>query len=99
MRELVTRDGSNAGWKRDLTVSLDRMGDLRLSEGRKAEAEEYFRESLCIMRELVERDGSNAGWKKDLIISLQRMANLRMLQGQRKRRKNCIKKRETSGMS
>ena len=40
-RELVTRDDSNASWKRDLTVSLNRMGDLRLSEGRKEEAEEY----------------------------------------------------------
>ncbi|MCD8064085.1 tetratricopeptide repeat protein, partial [Akkermansia sp.] len=78
----VERDGSNAGWKRDLTVSLNRMGDLRLSQEKEGEAEEYFRESLGIMRELVERDGSNVGWKKDLVISLKRMANLRVLQEQ-----------------
>ena len=78
----MERDVSNAGWKSDLTASLNRMGDLRLSEGRKEEAEKYFREILGIMRELVERDGSNVGWKKDLVISLKRMANLRVLQEQ-----------------
>ena len=66
--------------ERDLTVSLDRMGDLRMSQGKK-EAEELYREGLGIMRELVDSDRSNAGWKRDLTVSLNRMGDLRM--------KNC----------
>ena len=87
----MARDGSNAGWKRDLTVSLDRMGALRLSQEKEGEAEEYFRESLDISRELVERDGSNTGWKRDLAISLEQMANLRMFQGQEEEAKKLYK--------
>jgi hypothetical protein len=37
-RELVAADPGNAVWQRDVSVSLDNVGDLRLAAGDRARA-------------------------------------------------------------
>ena len=52
MRELVERDGSNAGGKKDLIISLQRMANLRMLQGQEEEAEKLYKEARDIRHEL-----------------------------------------------
>ena len=54
-------DPSNAGWKRDLSVSQERIGDVLSDQGDLAGALAAYRESLEVRRLLAEADPSNAG--------------------------------------
>ena len=60
MRKLAAADPGNAEWQRDLSVSLDRVGDVRLAAGDRAGALAAYEESLAIMRKLAAADPGNA---------------------------------------
>jgi hypothetical protein len=52
-RELVERDGSNVEWQRTLSLSLERMGDVRLALGNAVTAVAAYEESVAIRRRLI----------------------------------------------
>jgi len=68
----VELDPANAGYKRDLSVSYERLGDLLTREGERAAARRYYEQALGIRERLVELDPANAGYKIDLVVSLTR---------------------------
>ncbi len=72
-RKLAAADPGNAEWQRDLNVSLNRIGDVRLAAGDRAGALKAYEESLAIMRRLAAADPGNAGWQADLVLSLYRV--------------------------
>ena len=83
-RDLAARDKGNAGWARDVSVSLDRVGDVRVAQGDLPGALEAYEESLAIRRDLAARDKGNAGWARDvwcLVLEARRSRS-----GQRRRR-------------
>ena len=47
-RDLAARDPGNAGWARDVSVSLNKVGDVRVAQGDLAGALAAFEESLTI---------------------------------------------------
>ena len=75
-RELAARDPSNAEAKRDLSISLEKLGDVNTAEGNLPEARKAYEEGLSIRRELSARDPSNAQAKRDVMVSLWRLVSI-----------------------
>jgi tetratricopeptide (TPR) repeat protein len=73
-RKLAAADPGNAGGQRDVSVSLDSVGDVRLAAGDRAAALAAYEESLAISRKLAAADPGNADWQADLVISLYRVS-------------------------
>ena len=73
-REIAKQDPDNAGWARDVSVSLSRIGDARMAQGQLAAALAAYEESLDIRRRLTRQDPDNAGWARDVSVSLSKMA-------------------------
>ena len=69
-RQLVERLGGTPEALRDLSVSLDNMGDVARAQGDGTQAEAVYRESLALRRKLVERLGGTPEALEDLAISL-----------------------------
>ena len=67
---------------RDLSISLNRVGETALHIGNFEEAEAAYRESLEISRRLRERVGDTPETLRDLSISLNRVGNTAFRSGQ-----------------
>ena len=83
MRKLAAADPGNAGWQRDVSVSLDKVGDVRLAAGDRAGALAAYEESLAIRRKLAAADPGNAGWQRDVSVSLSKVGDVRLAAGDR----------------
>ena len=70
VRALVKRDPENTQWRRDLTVSLNKVGEEWVAAGDRARALAAFEEVLAIRRGLVKRDPENTQWRLDVVVSL-----------------------------
>jgi hypothetical protein len=73
---LLKTDPGNAGWRRDLSVSYDRVGDVLVVQGNLPEALASFRAGLAIAESLAKADPGNAGWQRDLIVSCVKIAEV-----------------------
>ena len=65
-RRLAEADPSNAGWQRDLSVSLIRIALLKEQQDGRSEALPHAEEALTITERLAVLDPSNAAWQKDV---------------------------------
>jgi tetratricopeptide (TPR) repeat protein len=73
-RKLAAADPGNAGWQRDLSVSLERVGDVRLAAGERAGALAAYDDGLAIRRKLAAADPGNAERQAELVISLYKVS-------------------------
>jgi tetratricopeptide (TPR) repeat protein len=67
-------DPGNAGWQRDLSVSLIKIADVQLAHGDLAGALNSYQDSLAIREQLAKSDPGNAEWQRDLAVSFVRLA-------------------------
>jgi tetratricopeptide (TPR) repeat protein len=72
-RETVSQaaasDPANAGWRRDLSVSHLKVGEVRRDQGDLAGALAAYEAGLAIREELAASDPANAGWQRGLIVA------------------------------
>lgn len=80
-RHQLAGDADNAKAQQNLSVSLQRIGDVRLQQGNLVGAEAAFGESLAIVRRLAAADGGNVKAQRDLFFGLNRVGSLRLQQG------------------
>ena len=73
---LAKSDPGNAGWQRELSVSLNKVGDGQTAQGDLAGALNSYRDSLAIIDRLAKSDPNNAGWQSDLSVSLNKVGNV-----------------------
>jgi hypothetical protein len=66
---LAGRDAANTQWERDLSVSHNKIGDVRVAQGDLGAALTAFRKSLAIAEVLAARDRVNAQWQIDVAVS------------------------------
>ncbi|OQX00565.1 MAG: hypothetical protein BWK73_48135 [Thiothrix lacustris] len=66
---LADNDPSNAGWQRDLSVSLNKIGDILTAQGKLDDAKAVFEKSRDIAQTLADNDPSNAEWQTDVVVS------------------------------
>jgi hypothetical protein len=69
-------DPDNTEWQRDLSVSHDRIGDVRRAQGDLSGALDAYNRGLEIAARLAALDPSNAQWQEDLAISRKMIAEL-----------------------
>ena len=74
-KELSELDPANSQWKRDLSVSYDRVGDVLVAQGNRAGALKAFEDGQKIFKELSELDPANADWQRDLVVSYWKFAS------------------------
>ena len=58
-------DPGNAGWRRDFSVSHDKVGDVLVAQGKLPDALTRFEAGLDIAEKLAGADPGNAGWQAD----------------------------------
>ncbi len=62
--------------QRDLSVSLEKLGDVKSRSGDRGGALAAFEESLAIFRKLMKADPGNSQAQYDLTVSLTKVANI-----------------------
>ncbi len=80
-RELVKLSRETPESLRDLSVSLDNVGNTAVSQGDLSSGQDYFKESLEIRRKLLSRVGETPESLRDLSVSLNNMGNTAVSQG------------------
>ncbi|MCC0011973.1 MAG: toll/interleukin-1 receptor domain-containing protein [Rhodobiaceae bacterium] len=88
-QDLLARDtsdmpGQHEQWLEDISASLNRIGNIRLSEGDTSGALAAYEESLAISRKLLMHDPEVAKWQRGLSISLNKVGETRLKQGDAK---------------
>ena len=73
---LAASDPRNTTWQRDLSVSLNKLGDLASAQGDAAGALKRHSERLEITERLAESDPANATWQRDLYVSHMKLGKL-----------------------
>ena len=81
MRKLTAADPSNAVLLRDLTVILNKVGDLALAQKDLPTARSQYEASLAIVEKLAAADATNLALQGDLAATLDRLANALLAQG------------------
>jgi tetratricopeptide (TPR) repeat protein len=62
-------------------VSLERVGDVLVAQGRLDAALERFEAAMAIREALSSADPSNTVWRRDVAVSLSKIANVHLSQG------------------
>ena len=73
---MAASDAHNTRWRRDLSTSLAKVGDVLNAQGDSSRALVAYREGLDIMRALCRQDPSEAGWRRELSAILARLGDL-----------------------
>ena len=80
-KRLAAADPSNASAQRDLSVSLERIGDVQEAQGDLKGALASYQECLKLSQQLAAADPSNASAQRVLSSSHHRIGNLLTMQG------------------
>jgi tetratricopeptide (TPR) repeat protein len=76
-RELVARDRSNSEWRRDLSVALERVGDVHSLQGRHEAASAAFSEALSLREATLTNNAADVVATRDLAILWMRLGKAR----------------------
>ena len=80
-RRLAQANPANAQSQRDLSISLNRLGDILVAIGDLEAARRLFEQALDISRRLADADPASAQSQRDLSISLNRLGDIRAAMG------------------
>ena len=69
-RALVAIDGSNSEWHRNLSLSLERFGDAKLTVGDTVAAVAAYEQTVALRRRLAASDKTNIQWQKEVSATL-----------------------------
>jgi tetratricopeptide (TPR) repeat protein len=92
VESLAARDPENSGWQRDVSMSLERLGNLAQQRGDAGQAQMLFQRGLDIRENLAARDPENSGWQYDLYLVYWRLAEVSELMGEAGEANNWWKK-------
>jgi tetratricopeptide (TPR) repeat protein len=73
---LAASDPANAAWQRDLSVSLNKLGDLAVAQDDLGGALRHITEANTIAERLATSDPANAARQRDLWVSYVKLADL-----------------------
>ena len=82
-RELA-KEKSNTKYRRDLSIALQRLGNLGLKTRNPTLAIESFTESQIIFEFLSKQDKDNTEWQRDVAVNLEKLGHAAKLSGDTK---------------
>lgn len=94
-RNLVSSDLANKAWQRDLSVTLNRLGDLALKQSNVDGALRYFTEGKTIRERLFANDPDNPAWHRALAASFSKLGGLAKVQGDLAGAEGCFTESKT----
>jgi tetratricopeptide (TPR) repeat protein len=80
MQKLAASHPGIVGWQRDLSISWERLGEVRQAQGDLAGALQAYEEDMKITARLAASDPGNADWQRDLSISWNKLGEVRQAQ-------------------
>jgi tetratricopeptide (TPR) repeat protein len=80
-RELALRYHNDREWEHDISLTLDKLGSIALSNGEATEALKDYQEALAILRPLTEGDPDNPIWRRELAITVDGIGNVKSQTG------------------
>jgi tetratricopeptide (TPR) repeat protein len=80
--KLALADANDAQAQRDLSISLNKQGDVAVQMGQLSEAKVWFERSLKISEKLALADANDAQAQRDLSISLEKLGDVAVQMGQ-----------------
>ncbi len=72
---LADSDPTYTGWRRDLSVSQEKIGDVLVARGDLPGALVGYRASVNLREGLAASDPKNAGWLRDVAVSMAKLAD------------------------
>ena len=81
---LAAQDPGNTEWQRDVSVSYNKIGDVRLEGGDRKGALEIYQKALAIAERLAAQDPGNTEWQRDVSVSYNKIGDVRLEGGDRK---------------
>jgi tetratricopeptide (TPR) repeat protein len=81
IQALADADPTSAEKQRDLSISFDKSGDVRIAAGDLNAARGYFDDSLRISRLLADADPTSAQKQRDLSVSFNKLGNVSVAAG------------------
>ena len=78
---LAALDPGNARWRRDLSVSYERLGDVAMAQGKLDEAVRAYGDSLALRTKLAVGHPGSTEWQHDLSMSYNKLGDVAMAQG------------------
>jgi uncharacterized tellurite resistance protein B-like protein len=79
---LADDEPGNTTYRRDLSVSFNKLADLAREAGQGERARDLYEQSLAIRRQLADDEPGNTTYRRDLSISFERLADLAREAGQ-----------------
>jgi tetratricopeptide (TPR) repeat protein len=79
--DLAKADPGNAGSQLDLSISLEKIGNVLAEQGNLRAARDAYRASLAIRERLTKADAGNAGWQRGLSVSRVTAGDVMQAQG------------------
>jgi tetratricopeptide (TPR) repeat protein len=67
--------------EREISLGLNRHGDVQVAQGDLAGAQKSYTDSLAIRDRLAKSDPGNAGWQRDLSVSVNKVGDVQVAQG------------------
>ncbi|MBS0551034.1 MAG: tetratricopeptide repeat protein [Proteobacteria bacterium] len=80
-KQLTDGDPANTDWRRDLSVSHNKIGNVLVAQGDGAGALAAYRKGHEIFKSLVAHDPANTGWQRDLSVSHEKIGDVLVAQG------------------
>ena len=80
-RKLAAQNQGNAQAQRDVSVSLEKLGDVKLRGGDGAGALAAYQEDLDIARKLAAQDQGNAQAQRDVSVSVEKLGDVELQGG------------------
>jgi tetratricopeptide (TPR) repeat protein len=81
MERLVALHSENIPWKRDLSLSEDKIGDVLFAQGNLPDAKEYFRTALTLRKSIAAADPTSREWQRNVSVSHNKIGDTYMAQG------------------
>jgi tetratricopeptide (TPR) repeat protein len=81
MQRMPPARSTEPSWRRELSVLLNRQGDVQLAQGDVAAARDSYQRSRETAEKLAAGDPSNARWQCDLSVSLEKLGDVQLAQG------------------
>ncbi len=80
--DLVAGRPGNTDWQHQLSVLVERLGNVQVAQGDLTGALKSYRDSLAIRNRLAESEPGNAGWQRDLAASYVKVGDVRRFQAE-----------------
>ena len=81
MRRQPDRKRATSQWQRELSVLLNKLGDVQLAQGDLAGARASYEQGRTIAERLAAGDPTNAQWQRDLSVSLDKLGDVQLAEG------------------